>query len=123
MGEENRRNPRYPEIGRVNAPELCALPGILDNISLSGCKIHFPVSVVVDLDTEYMIKISLTRSLEDAPLQLMCKPMWVTEDKGNTQIGLEILYSPDDARLREFVSFLEEMNEDADSNDSGSTGL
>lgn len=123
MGEENRRNPRYPEIGRVNAPELCALPGILDNISLSGCKIHFPVSVVVDLDTEYMIKISLTRSLEDAPLQLMCKPMWVTEDKGNTQVGLEILYSPDDARLREFVSFLEEMNEDADSNDSGSTGL
>ena len=110
--EENIRNHRYPEIGRVIAPELCALPGILDNISYDGCKIHFPVSVVVDLDTEYMIKIALTRSLEESPLQLMCKPMWVTEDKGVTQIGLQILYSPDDARLREFISYLQEMGDD-----------
>lgn len=114
MSRENRRNPRYPEIGRVIAPELCALPGILDNISLTGCKIHFPVSIVVDLDTEYMIKISLTRSMEEAPLQLMCKPMWASENTGTTQIGLEILYSPDDARLRDFVNYLQEMNEDED---------
>ena len=114
MAEENRRNPRYPEIGRVIAQELCALPGILDNISLTGCKIHFPVSVVVDLETEYMIKIALSRSIEEAPLQLMCKPMWASENKGSTQIGFEILYSPDDARLRDFVSYLQEMNEDDD---------
>ena len=114
MGIENRQNPRYPEIGRINAPELCALPGILDNISLSGCKIHFPVSVVVDLDSEYMIKISLSRSIEEAPLQLMCKPMWVKENQGTTQIGLQILYSPDDARLREFVNYLQAMGDDDD---------
>ena len=114
MGIENRQHPRYPEIGRIIAPEICALPGILDNISFTGCKIHFPVSVVIDLDTEYMIKVSLTRSVEDSPLQLMCKPMWVTEDKGMTQIGLQILYSPDDTRLREFIAYLEEMNEEED---------
>ncbi|MBR5402418.1 MAG: PilZ domain-containing protein [Treponema sp.] len=114
MAEENRRSPRYPEIGRVIATDLCALPGILDNISLTGCKVHFPVSVVVDLEAEYMIKITLSRSLEEAPLQLMCKPMWVTENQGVTQVGLQILYSPDDARLREFVSYLEEMNDDDD---------
>ena len=38
--------------------------------------------------------------------------MWVTEDKGITQVGFEILYSPDDARLRDFVAYLQEMNED-----------
>ena len=113
MGIENRQNPRYPEIGRITAPELCPLPGILDNLSLTGCKIHFPVSVVVDLETEYMIKVSLTRSI-DEPLQLMCKPMWVTENQGSTQVGLQILYSPDDARLREFISYLQEMDEDED---------
>ena len=62
----------------------------------------------------HMIKITLSRSLEEAPLQLMCKPMWVTENQGVTQVGLQILYSPDDARLREFVSYLEEMNDDDD---------
>lgn len=112
MAQENRQNHRYAEIGRVVAPELCALPGILDNISYAGCKIHFPVSVVVDLEAEYMLKITLSRSVEDTPLQLMCKPMWVTENQGNTQIGLQILYSPDDARLREFISYLQEMGDD-----------
>ena len=60
-----------------------------------------------------MIKVSLTRSI-DEPLQLMCKPMWVTENQGATQIGLQILYSPDDARLREFISYLQEMGDDDD---------
>ena len=110
--DENRRNIRYHEIGRVIAPDLCALPGILDNISSSGCRMHFPVPVVVDLEREYMIKINLSRAPSEEPLQLMCKPMWVTEDKGVTQIGLQILYSPDDTRLREFISYLQEMGDD-----------
>ncbi|MBO4639227.1 MAG: PilZ domain-containing protein [Treponema sp.] len=114
MGQENRQSQRYPEIGRIIAPELCALPGILDNISFTGCKIHFPVSVVVDLDSEYMIKVTLSRSIDVVPLQLMCKPMWVKENQGVTSIGLQILYSPDDARLREFITYLQEMGEEDD---------
>ena len=112
MGQENRQNHRYPEIGRIVAPELCALPGILDNISFTGCKVHFPVSVVVDLDTEYMIKVTLSRSIEDSPLQLMCKPMWVSESEGSTQIGFSILFSPDENRLHEFINFLQQVNDD-----------
>jgi len=112
MGEENRQNTRYSEIGRVNCPELCALPGVLDNISLEGCKIHFPVAVVVNLENEYMIKITLSRTPEDNPLQLMCKPMWVSENSGATEVGFSILYSPDDARLREFINYLETINDD-----------
>lgn len=108
---ECRNNERYPEIGRVICPELCALPGILDNISLTGCKIHFPISMVVNLDNEYMIKISLSRSPEDPPLQCMCKPMWVKECANSTQIGLQILYSPDHARLHEFITYLKNLEE------------
>ena len=117
MGKENRLHPRYPEIGRIIAPDLCTLPGILDNISFTGCKIHLPVYGVVDLEAEYMIKVSLSRSFEESPLQLMCKPMWVKENQGNTQIGLQILYSPDDARLREFISYLQEMGADEEDDD------
>lgn len=113
MGIESRRNARYPEIGRVFCEELCALPGILDNISADGCKIHFPVAVVLDLEKEYMLKIKLTRSADVQPLQLMCKPMWVNEASGTTQIGMKILFSPDDARLHEFISFLQDINDDS----------
>ena len=60
MNEENRQDTRYVEIGRVVAPEICALNGILDDISLTGCKIHFPCILDVNLDNEYNLKISLS---------------------------------------------------------------
>lgn len=110
--DENRRNTRYHEIGRVTSPELCALPGILDNISSSGCRLHFPVPVVVDLEREYMIKINLSRIPSEEPLQLMCKPMWVSESESSTQIGFSILFSPDENRLHEFINFLQQVNDD-----------
>lgn len=110
--DENRQDIRYQEIGRVNAPEICVLPGILDNISSNGCKVHFPMSVTVDLENEYMIKISLSRSPEDGPLQLMCKPMWVSEVGSTTQIGFSILFSPDENRLHTFINYLQKISDE-----------
>ena len=112
MGIENRQSTRFPEFGKVVCPELCALPGILDNISSTGCKVHFPISVVVDLETEYMLKISLSRSIEEEPLSLMCHPIWVSEKSGSTEMGFGILYSPDDNRLREIINELESAHDD-----------
>ena len=106
---ENRQSTRYTELGRVFSTELCALPGILDDISIDGCKLHFPVPVVVDLDNEYKVKIQLSRSADEEPLQLLCKPIWVNETGGTTYIGFQILYSPDDLRLRQQISVLERI--------------
>ncbi|MCQ2576499.1 MAG: PilZ domain-containing protein [Treponema sp.] len=111
MMEENRQSVRYHEIGRVVCNDLCALPGILDDISADGCKIHFPLSFVVDIEKEYMLRIIFSRSPE-APLQLMVRPRWVRESSGSTQIGMEILYSPDQNRLKEFIAYLEEISID-----------
>jgi len=108
---ENRQNTRYHEIGRVVCNELCVLPGILDDISAEGCKIHFPLSFSVDIEKEYMLRIIFSRSPE-SPLQLMSKPRWVKESSGSTQIGMEILYSPDQNRLKEFIAYLEEISID-----------
>jgi hypothetical protein len=63
------------------------------------------------LESEFDVKISLSRSPEESPLQLLCKPQWVKECKNTTQIGLKILYSPDAVRLNEFISSLQELSE------------
>lgn len=110
--EENRQNIRYSEIGRVDAPEICALNGVLDDISATGCKIHFPCPVVLDIENEYKLKITLSRASDEPPLQLLCKPMWVNEIGGSTQIGFQNLYSPDENRLHEFISYLHQLSQD-----------
>ena len=112
MTQEKRQNTRYKEIGKVSSPELCALAGVLDNISVNGCKVHYTYPVVVDLDSEYSLEISPASQYGSQPLRLRCKPQWVNEKEGNTFIGLEILYSPDTARLSDFISQLEKSSSD-----------
>ena len=103
---------RYEEIGRVIAPELCALPAVLDDISLSGCKIHYSFPVVVDLENEYDLKISPLHSSVSTPLNLICIPQWVKEQDGSTFIGFKIQYSPDANRLSAFINQLEQIAKD-----------
>lgn len=112
MSIENRQCTRFEEIGRINAPEICALPGVLDDISANGCKIHYSFPITLDLDNEYEIKISPLHNSNDSPLNLICIPQWVKEQEGNTYIGFKIIYSPDAARLGDFIEHLENISTD-----------
>ena len=112
MEQENRLHTRYDEIGRISAPEICALPGILDDMSLNGCKVHYSFPVVVDLETEYDVKISPLHGSTSVPLNLICTPQWVKEQEGNTYIGFKIHYSPDAHKLEQFIKHLETISKD-----------
>ncbi len=112
MEQENRLHTRYEEIGRITAPDICALPGILDDISLNGCKVHYSFPVVVDLENEYEVKLSPLHSSNTSPLNLILSPQWVNEHGGNTYIGFKIHYSPDAHKLEQFIKHLESISKD-----------
>lgn len=112
MNQENRQHTRYEEIGRVTASEICALPAVLDDISLTGCKIHYSFPVVVNLENEYEVKISPLHSSDNSPLNLICIPQWVKEQEGSTFIGFQIQYSPDANKLAAFINQLEQISKD-----------
>ncbi|MFA6856606.1 MAG: hypothetical protein WCR31_05295 [Treponema sp.] len=110
-----RKSMRFSDIGRIDAPQICVLPGVLDNISRDGCKIHYMFSVVIDLENDYEIKITPASS-PMKPFTLLCHPQWVKEDKGITDIGFSILRSPDYSRLIEYVNNLDSDAEELDVN-------
>jgi len=112
MDLEKRSNTRYIEIGKITCHELCALSGILDNISANGLKMHYTFPVVVELENEYEVEILPSNGTDSSPLKLKCLPQWANEQDGNTYIGFKILYSPDANRLNEFISHLQELSED-----------
>jgi len=112
MTEDNRLTQRFKEIGRINAPEICALPGVLDDISNTGCKVHYSFPILLDLENEYEIKISPLHQGDQSPLNLICVPQWIKEQNENTYIGFEIQYSPDANRLKAFIQHLEEISKD-----------
>lgn len=112
MESDKRIATRFKEMGKVSAPEICALPGILDDISATGCKVHYTFPVVVDLENEYELQLLTTSNFGTLSLNLRVQPQWVKEIDGTTTIGFEILYSPDASRLSQFISHLEKLSED-----------
>jgi len=111
MGIENRQDTRYPDFGRVECDEISIVSGILRDISLNGCKVHFDVPVSFDPDNEYDIRVRLSReNLE--PLELVCHPQWMNTMNGATDIGFEIMHSKDSKRLENYIKLL---SKDSDS--------
>ena len=112
MDFEKRTSVRYQEIGKFTSLELCALSGVLDDISEGGLKVHYNFPVVVDLENEYDLEIVPSNSPDQTPLKLKCRPLWANEQDGNTYIGFKILYSPDANRLTKFIDYLEQLSKD-----------
>ncbi len=102
MAIEHRADERYEDFGKVDAEDLCSLPGVLDDISMKGCKVHFPVPVALDMDNQYHLNISLPQ--EGArPLRLICNPQWKKMNDSETEIGFRFMRSPDTPRLASYI--------------------
>ncbi len=111
MAREHRADERYEDFGRVDAEDLCRLPGILDDISMKGCRVHFPVPIKLDMDNQYHLNISLPRQ-GASPLRLICNPQWKKINDSETEIGFSFLRSPDTPRLASYIG--EKEGEQAD---------
>ena len=109
---ENRKDTRFEEIGRVNCEELCGVNGILDDISLKGCKVHFPSKLDVDMENDYFLKIRLTRLDKSVEFTVKGLPQWIKEDKEFTYVGFKILTSPDTPKLLDCIEQIKHKNDD-----------
>ena len=107
MVSELRKNARFEDFGRVECPEICVVSGILDDISLDGCKVHFDAPINLSLEDDYELRVRFSRFPQDI-LVLMAHPQWTKEDGNMTSIGFAILRSPDTAKLDSYISQLKE---------------
>ncbi|MEE3409856.1 MAG: PilZ domain-containing protein [Treponema sp.] len=106
MRAKSRQDPRFEVLGRVQCQEISALPGNLIDISAHGCKIFYSVPVTIHLEDDYTLLIQVADS-STSDFTLICHPVWVNEDSGQTVLGMTILRSPDSERLKAFVESLE----------------
>ena len=113
MRQERRREARYPEIGHILCEQICALPGVLEDISTSGFRAHFPNPVFTEEEQEYDVRLTFSRQGVVHSLELFCVPQWKKETKSETEIGFKILRSPDTPLLASFIESLREQSEDS----------
>lgn len=114
MGTVVRRHTRYSDFGKVECPAICLVHGVLDDISKSGCKVHFDAPISISLEKDYEIRFRLSHSAQE-PMLLVCHPQWIKENKGSASVGFAILRSPDTAKLESYIMLLHsDLTEDVD---------
>jgi len=106
MLKEQRKDERFVDIGRVDAPDLCVFPGVLEDISLLGGKIRFPVILDVNMEMDVDLIFSPSQKESNSPIHLIGKPMWVQKEESETQIGFKFLRSPGTNLLTSYIEKL-----------------
>ncbi len=113
MHVELRKNARFEHFGHVACDDLSPVVGVLDDISINGCRVHFDVPVTLSFEADYEVRLRLSR-FPTEELSLICHPVWSREDDGTTTIGFFILRSPDTVRLESFVAQLRQEKQEID---------
>ncbi len=106
MQFEQRKDERFDDIGRVDDPELCVFPGVLVDISMLGCRIRFPASISVDMDSDIDLKITSPRKGTMQSFSLIGHPKWIKEENGSTEVGFRFLRSPGSRLLYKYIEKL-----------------
>lgn len=106
MGIDQRKGERFQEIGRVQCNELCVFPGIVSDISISGCKVRFPAILSVDSEEDYELSFTFTRIIKSFSIILIGRPIWFNLDSDSTEIGFKFLHSPGTRQLSELITQL-----------------
>lgn len=107
MRSELRKNARFEDFGKVECPEICVVTGILDDISLDGCKVHFDAPIILSLEDDYELHVRFSRFPQEV-LTLMAHPQWTKEEGNMNSVGFAILRSPDTAKLDSYINKLKE---------------
>ncbi len=107
MSRNLRKNERFYDFGRADCSLICPVSGILEDISLTGCKIHYDAPVMINPETDYEIHIRLSRA-SVGTFVLMCHPQWQKEKAdGSTEVGFIFLHSPDSTALESYIKQLQ----------------
>lgn len=114
MSRDQRKEERFEYYGSVESEELCSFPGVLDDISLSGCKVRFPVPVTIDMDNDYNVYIKISQNEEISTLPMICHPEWNKIDDGQSEIGFSFLHSLSTPKLESYIKHLQQTTVEKD---------
>mgnify|MGYP002627324147 FL=1 len=111
MKHEQRADERFEEFGKVEVEKLCALPGVLDDISVGGCRVHFPLPVTVNMEADYSLRIHISLGNRPRSLSITCQPLWQRLNGNETEVGFKILPSIDTPLLTEYLNNLQSRSQ------------
>ena len=111
MSIENRIAPRFSDFASAKISELCCLPGYLEDVSKTGCKVRFSHIFDIDTDREYTLTVLPALRSGIKEFELVVRPCWVKTEADFVEIGFNVLMSPGIRLFSRYVDILAELEE------------
>jgi len=114
MSIDNRLVPRFRDFARARINELCCLPGFLEDVSKTGCKVRFSHVRELDTDREYTLTVLPALRSGIAEFSLTVIPQWISRIEDAVEIGFAVLPCPGIRHFSRYVDILADLEEDED---------
>jgi len=112
MNSENRQTPRYRDFARTWIGDLSQLPGVLEDVSKTGCKVRVSHVFAVDMEREDLLSVQPACRSGIRPFELLVRPEWVEERDDSLYVGFSILHSPGIRNHHEYIDILSDSEDE-----------
>ena len=106
MDNDNRKAERFQDFARVEAKKISKLPGILQDLSKTGCRIKFSHNVTIDTSSEFSITITPSPMYKMPEFEIIVKPVWTVASVDSCKIGFTVLNS---VGTRDYLRYIEKL--------------
>jgi len=108
MGQmmEKRKNSRFNTIAKVTIKEFGKEEFQLKDLSITGCRIEYPLDVEILLDMRFSLKIIPEKEAKIHTFSITAEARWIRVSSNSCEAGFMITASPKGKQFQNYVDYL-----------------
>jgi len=103
---EQRKNSRFLATAKVTIKEFGKEEFQLKDLSITGCKIEYPLDVEILLDMRFSLKITPEKEAKIHPFSITAEARWIRVSINSCEAGFMIAESPKGKQFQNYVDYL-----------------
>jgi len=103
---EKRRNSRFSTGAKVTIKEFGKEEFLLKDLSITGCRIEYPLDVEILLDMRFSLKITPEKETKVHPFTITAAARWIRVSSNSCEAGFMITESPKGKHFQSYVDYL-----------------
>jgi hypothetical protein len=104
--KEQRKNSRFPAIAKVKVKEFGNEEFQLIDLSVTGCRIEYPLETEILLNTRFSLKIIPEKEAKISSFLITAEARWIRVSGNTSEAGFMITGSPKGKQFQNYVDYL-----------------
>ena len=103
---EQRKDKRFSTTARVKIEEFGREEFQLKDLSITGCRIEYPLDMEIILDTQFSLKIIPEKEAKIKSFSITAEARWIMVNSTSCEAGFSIIESPKGKQFQNYVDYL-----------------